>query len=111
MRSRISPLASPLLRFPRSLSVVKGSTASRTTRSDSAATSLRAGPALIHPLAHLPDEFGIAHRRRGPSVARRPTPFHQRSLQVIDDTVQTLSTVMQRVLHLPAQLPGRFAFE
>src|SRR5438128_1694124 len=87
-------LPSTLPRFPRSLSVVKGSTASRTTCSDSAATSLRAGPALIHPFAHPLDEFGIAHRRRGAAIARRPTPFHQRSLEVIDDTAQTLSTVV-----------------
>src|SRR5207245_5695771 len=85
--------------------------ASRTTRSDSAATSLRAGPALIHPFAHPLDEFGIAHRRRGAAIARRPTPFHQRSLEVIDDAVKTLSAIVQRVLHLLAQLSGRFGFD
>src|SRR5258708_4875119 len=69
------------------------------------AKSLRAGAAFIDPRAHVLREFGVAHRRGRTAIARIPTPLHQRSLEVIDDAVKTLSAIAQRIFHLPAQLP------
>src|SRR6266566_1552481 len=49
--------------------------------------------ALVDPLAHLLPKFGVAHRRCAAAIAGRPAPLHERSLEVIDDAMETLPAI------------------